>query len=501
MTSTSPPASSGQASSGTCDLLITGATIIDGSGGPETSGDVALKGGRIAAAGDLRDWRAAETVDASGLTLAPGFIDVHTHDDRLAITEPGMACKISQGVTTVVAGNCGVSLAPFTPAGPGAAPPGPMALLGEPGDYKYPRMADYAEALEAAPPALNVAMLTGHTTLRAAVMGQTMDDLARPATGGEIDRMADLLTDSLTGGAIGLSTGLAYPTAIHAPRDEVIELARRLKDGDALYCTHMRNEGETLLEALDETIETAEAAGVATVISHHKCVGRPNWGKSDKSLAKIKAAQARMRLDFDVYPYTAGSTILMESFLSTSERTTITWSAPHPEMTGRDFDGVVAEWGCSVKTAVERLSPAGAIYFRMDEKEVRKIMAHPGAMIGSDGLPVDGGKPHPRLWGTFPRVLGRYCRETNLYPLTEGVHRMTGKPAAVFGLKDRGVIREGAHADLVLFDAETVIDMADFDEPERPARGVERVMVAGETVWRDMRWTGARPGGMIGREV
>ena len=191
----------------------------------------------------------------------------------------------------------------------------------------------------------------------------------------------------------------------------------------------------------------------------------------------------------------------MESFLGTSERTIITWSTPHPEMTGRDFDDIVQEWGCSVRDAIDRLSPAGAIYFRMDEDEVRRIMAYPGAMIGSDGLPVDGGKPHPRLWGTFPRVLGHYCRETGLLPLSEAIHRMTGKPAQVFGFKDRGVIREGAHADLVLFDPDTIIDRATFDEPERPAHGINRVMVAGETVWRDMHWTGARPGKMIHRNT
>lgn len=482
------------------DLVITNVDIFDGSGAPSFRGDVAVRGDRIVGLGDLSAWHATEALDARGKALAPGFIDCHTHDDRLVLAEPGMACKISQGVTTVVAGNCGVSLAPFTPQSQEGLP-GPMALLGKVHDYRYGTMADYAEALDAAPPALNVAMLTGHSTLRASVMGGTLEDLNRPATPTEIDAMADILTDSLDAGSIGLSTGLAYPTAIAAPMTEVVELARRLKDKDALYATHMRNEGETLLDAVDEAIETTDQVGVQTVISHHKCVGRPNWGKSTESLARIAAAQKRMRLDFDVYPYTAGSTILLESFLPTSERTILTWSIPHPELTGRDFDEVVAEWGCSIPEAIERLSPAGAIYFRMDEAEVRKIMSFPGAMIGSDGLPVEGGKPHPRLWGTFPRVLGHYCRETGVLPLETAIHKMTGKTAQVFGLKDRGVIREGAIADLVLFDPMTVIDRADFEEPERPALGIDHVWVAGETVWQDMRWTGARPGKMVHREA
>jgi N-acyl-D-amino-acid deacylase len=479
----------------TYDLLISGADVYDGTGGPARRVDVAVTGARVSAIGDLSSQGATakEVVDGAGLALAPGFIDVHTHDDRLVLTQPSVAPKTSQGVTTVITGNCGVSLAPFKPGTRSgeADPPGPMALLGGWEDYRFPTLADYYAAFEDAPAAINVATLVGHTTLRAGVMMDTFD---RAATKAEIDAMARVLEQSLKDGAVGMSTGLAYPTAIHAPTDEVVELAACLKDFGALYTTHMRNEAHDLLPSVDETIDIARRSGAATVISHHKCVGRENWGQSKQSLARIKAAQQDMKLDFDVYPYTATSTILLKDFLSTSEKTVLTSSATHPELVGRDFDSVVDEWGCSVDEAIRRLSPAGAVYFRMDEEEVRRIMKFPGAMIASDGLPIDEGRPHPRLWGTFPRVLGHYCRDEGIFSLEEAVHRMSGKPAQVFGLKDRGEIREGAYADLVLFDPKTVIDRATFDAPETPAGGIERVYVNGEMVWHDLAWTGATPG-------
>ena len=191
--------------------------------------------------------------------------------------------------------------------------------------------------------------------------------------------------------------------------------------------------------------------------------------------------------------------ILLKDFLGTSEKTVLTSSATHPELVGREFYSIVDEWGCSVDDAIARLSPAGAIYFRMDEEEVRRIMAFPGAMIASDGLPIDEGRPHPRLWGTFPRVLGHYCRDEGVLTLEEAVHRMSGKPAQVFGLADRGEIRAGAYADLVLFNPKTVIDRATFDAPETPAGGIEQVFVNGQLVWSEMAWTGARPGRRVSR--
>ncbi len=204
-------------------------------------------------------------------------------------------------------------------------------------------------------------------------------------------------------------------------------------------------------------------------------------------------------MNLDVYPYTASSTVLLRDFVESSEKVLLAWSEPHPELAGHDFADIRSAWQCSTDEAIERLLPAGAIYYQMHEDDLRRVLSFDDAMIGSDGLPHDV-FPHPRLWGTFPRVLGRYSRELSLFPLEEAVRRMTSVPAAVFGLKDRGAIRAGAFADLVVFDAERVIDQADFTDPKRPAAGIELVLVNGQAVWRDAAWTGERPGRLLRRK-
>ncbi len=469
-----------------CDIVIRGGTVIDGGGDARRRADVAVTGDRITAVGDLSRVHAGITIDAAGLIVAPGFIDAHTHDDRAVLSGPDMSNKISQGVTTVVAGNCGVSIAPLTLAGD---PPPPMNLLGGRADYRFPTMAAYVAALDAEPPALNVAMLTGHSTLRAGAM----DDLARPASDHEIARMSARLDEALDAGAIGFSTGLAYPTAIDAPAAEVTALVKRLEAVGGVYTTHMRDEGDHVIEAIEETLATAREAGVRVVISHHKCTGERNFGRTRETLALIEAAQAGLDVHLDVYPYIASSTVLLPDFMDDCPRVLITWSEPHPEQAGRDMDDIADDWNCSWAEAAEKLLPAGAIYFQMDEDDLRRVLCFPDAMIGSDGLPHDE-KPHPRLWGTFPRVLGHYCRDIGLFSLEEAVRRMTGVPAGVFGIVDRGALRPGAYADITLFDAERVIDVADFTDAKRAAVGIELVMVNGRAVWRDREWTGNRPG-------
>ena len=476
-----------------CDLLICSGHVVDGTGRPRVRADVAVAGERIIAVGPNLDAAidARSRIDASGLVVAPGFIDAHTHDDRVVLSNPDMTPKVSQGVTSVVAGNCGVSLAPFAEG----EPPPPMNLLGDASAFRFPTMRDYMDAVEASPAAVNLAPLAGHTALRAKAMG----DVYRAASTAEIAHMEALLDEALEAGCIGMSTGLAYPPAAQAPTDEIVVLASRLAEHGGIYTTHMRNESAGVLDSVRETLDIGKRAGVPVVISHHKCSGRESWGLSRETLAAIASARSTQRVDLDVYPYTASSTVLFADWIEGAERVLVTWSTPHPECSGRDFEAVRAEWGCSVEDAVERLSPAGAIYFTMHEDDLRRILRFPNAMIGSDGLPHDA-FPHPRLWGTFPRVLGRYSRDLRLFSLEEAVHRMTGVPARVFGLSERGVVQAGAFADLVLFDPRRIADASDFSEPTRPAVGIDRVLVNGQEVWREGHWTGAKPGRILRRQ-
>ena len=473
------------------DVLFTGGTVIDGTGAPRVRADVAVTGDRIAAVGDLAEALAGRTIDATGCIVSPGFIDAHTHDDNLLLVDPDVTPKTSQGVTTVIAGNCGVSLAPLTPGRP--TPP-PLDLLGGPADFRYPRFADYVAALDEAPPAANAGLLVGHSALRL----NTMDDVDRPATAGEIDAMRERLAEGMEAGALGFSTGLIYGPNKAATTDEVAAVAEVAGAAGGLYVTHMRDEGADIETAMEEAFEIGRRAGTGVVISHHKCAGRANFGRSGETLALIEKTRRSQSVGLDVYPYTAGSTVLMPEMVGKAERVIVTWSEPHPEHAGRDLPDVAAEMGLDPIAAAERLQPAGGIYFMMDEADVRRIMAYEHSMIGSDGLPHDQ-HPHPRLWGTFPRVLGHYSRELGLLTLEDAVRRMTGLTAAQFGLTDRGEVRAGAYADLVMFDAETIADEATFEAPTRPAAGIDIVMVNGAIVREGGRVTGKRPGRALRR--
>ena len=475
------------------DLVIRGATVIDGTRAPRYRGDIGIRGDTIADIGALDRARAEAEIDGSGLVAAPGFIDAHTHDDRLLLSDRNVTPKLSQGVTTVVTGNCGISLA-HAPA-PSGAPTPPLDLLdSEGGWFRFPSFRAYRDTLEAAPPAINAACLVGHTTLRVAVM----DSLGRVATGAEIARMREMARESLASGAIGVSTGTAYPPAACASTEEIVEVCRPLGEYGGLYVTHMRNEDDAIVEAMQETFAIGRAVGAAVVLSHHKCVGTRNHGRSRETLALIDEKGRSQSVSLDCYPYIASSTILRYDRLEQSSRIVITWSKPHPELSGLDLDEAATRLGMSKAEAVDALKPAGAIYFMLDEKDVQRILAYEHTMIGSDGLPHDA-KPHPRLWGTFPRVLGHYSRKLGLFPLETAVYKMTGLTAQRFGLAGRGVLKKGAHADVTLFDPETVIDAADFQNSTRPALGIHTVIVNGVPVWRDGGATGARPGRVLTR--
>lgn len=478
------------------DLLIRNAEIVDGTGAPRFAGDIGIRGERIARIGDLAASSGTREIDLRGRIAAPGFIDAHTHDDRLMLSGGEMAPKVSQGVTTVVAGNCGISLAPMPRAIPQPVTP-PLNLLDDEGGwFRFGSFAAYVQALRAQPAATNCALLVGHTTLRVA----TLDDLERPATPAQIGRMRGLVQEALEAGAIGVSTGLFYEPAIAAPTEEVIETCRPLKDFGGLYCTHMRNEGDGVIDSLEETFRIGREVGVPVVISHHKVIGQANYGRSEETLAFIRKSMARQPICLDCYPYTAGSTVLSADRAATSSRVIVTWSKGLPQHAGRDLADIARELDVSEEEAVRQLSPAGAIYFRMDEADVQRILQFDETMIGSDGLPHDAA-PHPRLWGSFPRVLGHYGRGLKLFPLETAVHKMTGLTARNFGLADRGVLREGAYADLALFDADTVDEAASYEKPIAAARGIEAVIVNGRMVWRDGRATGERPGQVLRRQA
>jgi N-acyl-D-amino-acid deacylase len=472
-----------------CDLVISGARVVDGSGGPSRVTGVAVDRGRIVDLGDCRHWQADSRIEAGGLALAPGFIDGHTHDELAVLETPLLECKLSQGVTTVIAGNCGISLAPLRVDGP--MPP-PFPLLGDWRKFRYPSVAEYRAAFTASPPAVNLALLTGHSSLRLDCMPDRLD---READETAMRAMQEKLRIALLEGSIGFSTGLTYPPATAASTAEIVSLAGVLREFDkTVYATHMRNEGDRVVEAVAETLDIGERAGVAVIISHHKCAGAENYGRSRQTLAMIdRARQARQAVGFDVYPYTASSTSLLPQFVREAESVLVAESTPHPECNGRMLDRIAADWHCSIAEACERLYPAAAIYFQMDEDDLQRIMSHPAAMIGSDGI-ASMKTPHPRLWGTFPRVLGHYAREKNLFRLETAVHTMSGLTAQRFGLDDRGSIEIGKQADLVLFDADRIADRASFEQPCQVCEGIDSVWVNGELSWHRQAATGARSG-------
>ncbi|MDE0334906.1 MAG: amidohydrolase family protein, partial [Defluviicoccus sp.] len=371
----------------------------------------------------------------------------------------------------------------------------PLDLIGDAGSYRFAGFGAYLDALDAAPAAVNAACLVGHSTLRVGAM----DALDRPANEAELAAMRERLRAALDDGAIGLSSGTFYPPAAAAPAGEVAELAALVGDAGGVYATHMRDETDRVDESLEESFDIARRAGVPLVISHHKVAGRANHGRSRETLPAIAAAMERQPVGLDAYPYVAASSMLDARRFGTAERVIVTWSQSVPEAAGRDLAEIAAEWGVPAEAAVERLKPAGGVYFLMDKDDVRRILAFPHTMIGSDGLPHDR-HPHPRLWGTFPRVLGRYARDAGLFPIEEAVRRMTALPAARFGLTGRGRLAPGGFADIVVFDPETILDRATFDEPARPASGIDTVLVNGRPVWRDGAPTGERPGRALRRQ-
>jgi N-acyl-D-aspartate/D-glutamate deacylase len=491
------------------DLVIRGGTVYDGTGAAGVRADIGVRGDRIVAFGTIAA-RGEQEADASDLSVAPGFIDVHSHDDYAVLLEPEMPFKVLQGVTTEVVGNCGSGVVPFD-AGlvrfrrihPDANP------------APWDGFAGYLERVDTIQPSCNVAVLIGQGSLRRGAMGHEQ----RAPSAGELDRMKAWVREGVRAGAVGLSTGLIYEPSRYARTEEIIELVRELGGrAGGLYATHMRNEADGLLDAVREAIRIGEEAGVPVQISHHKASGRRNWGRVRESLALIDEARARgLDVTADQYPYTAGSTSLAAVLQNGSFRAdspgglgqltggdVLIASAPkHPEWESRMIGTLAMEWEVDVETAAQRVADAEGeacfvVVFTMDERDVRAVLAHPATMIGSDGVP-SGGNPHPRLYGCFARVLGHYVREERVLDLPTAIHRMTGMPAAKFQLLDRGTVRPGAFADLVLFDPARIDDVATYSEPRQSPSGIHEVYVNGVAVARDGYHTGARPGRALRR--
>jgi N-acyl-D-amino-acid deacylase len=500
------------------DILITNGTVIDGTGAPRYRADVAIVGDRVVAVSrtPLAHTGAKRVIDATNRIVAPGFIDMHAHLDPLPQL-PGARSAVTQGVTTALGGPDGSSPWPF---------------------------AAYLTARETQRIGINVAYLVGHNTVRRAVM----DVANRAPTADELARMRAMIAQGMHEGAFGMSTGLKYIPGAYSNVDEVVALAQVAADSGGIYTSHLREEGLGLLDGVAEAIEIGRRAHIPIVLTHHKAVGQAMWGKSVVTLHMLDSARAAgVDVMADVYPYTAthtGISVLIPSWaladgdsafarrladpvLADSIRRGIIFNILNDRGGGdisrvqfakatwdRTLEGkTLADWakrrgmtptpenGATLVIEAERKGGANAIYHVLDEDDVKRIMRHPMVMIGSDGrLSTPGeGHPHPRGYGTFPRVLGHYVRDEHVLTLEQGVHKMTGMPAARLGLGDRGVLRTGAAADVVVFDADRIADRATFENPHQYAVGIDYVFVNGVPAVDGGRYMDTRAGRVLRR--
>lgn len=528
------------------DLAILGARVYDGSGGPARRADVGIRGDTIAKVGRVSRREASKVLGAERLFVAPGFIDFHTHSDLPLFACPTADNAIGQGVTTEVIGNCGASAAPYRPRS-GSAIEEHARQVG--GDITWRSYAGYLQALRRLRPAINVVPLVGHGELRTVAMGLE----ARPAEPAELETMEALLEEALAAGAFGLSSGLIYPPGCYAPADELVCLARKVGKAGGFYASHIRGEGATLVRAIAEALDTAKRARVPLEISHHKATGTRHWGKTRTTLAMIDAALAEGQVvGMDVYPYTASSTDLsallppdaleggakalverlkdrdhrrayarriredLEAWENTAGEAgwgAIVFSASltgrNRRLQGKSLRQIARRRGQEpVETMfdllIEEEGDGEIIAHEVSEDDVMRVYRHPRTVVGSDGwtssrrgslAPLGA---HPRAWGTFPRFLSRYGRG-RLMSTSQAIHRATGLPAARLGLADRGLVREGYKADLVVFDLQALRDAATFERPKQPARGIRWVLVNGDVVARRGTPTGRRPGTVLGR--
>ncbi len=514
------------------DVLIEGGRIVDGAGNPWFRADVGIVGDRIGAVGRLAG-ESETKINAKGLVVAPGFIDIHSHSDYNVLIDPQVESKVRQGVTTEVVGNCGSSAAPMNAEVRAYRERYMRARLGEEFEFNWETMADYLGLIESSGASFNVVSMVGQGTVRQNVMG--FED--REPTRSELEEMKRLVAAAMEDGAWGMSTGLIYTPSTFAKTDEIVELARVVAEHGGVYFSHIRGEGETLLDALREAMEIGERAGAPVEIAHFKASGRSYWGRTEQSLRLVEEGRQKgVDVTFDQYPYVASSTglaalmphwaqeggadRLLERLRDPEIRqkikegpATVTsdWASVvvasaknHPQYEGKTITEVAEVEGKEEMDAVFDLllaeeAQVSIVSFGMSEDDVRRVLRSPNGMVGSDGSAVapwgvlGEGKPHPRYYGTFPRVLGHYVRE-GVITLQEAVRKMTSAPAQRLGLRDRGLLREGFNADIAVFDPATVKDEATFTDPHRFASGIPFVIVNGTLVVEEGDHTGALPG-------
>jgi N-acyl-D-amino-acid deacylase len=538
------------------DRIIRNGIIVDGSGQKRFKADIAIEDSRISEIAPQIESEVKTLIDADGCIVSPGFIDMHSHSDFTLWVHPEAESKVRQGVTTELVGNCGGSPAPV-PEGHFNDFMQYMVGLGnlyksvlKSRDWNWHTLAQFYQELEGKGIAVNVAPLVGHSTLRSGVMGYADG----PPTAEDLNEMHRLLEIELQQGAFGLSAGLIYHPGAFADRDELAQLAATVQAHEGIFSVHMRSEGNHLLEAIDEAIYVGEKSGASVEISHLKCELPVNWGNGGNALNRINQARDRgLKIDFDQYPYRAYQTGLLEIFpvwakeqgadqtiailndrevrkrvVKDMTQPPYDWENP---MDGLDWDHIhlngfnrpdnKALEGLTAAQIAARLSiePLEAIFrlfaeeqgalsmivFSMNEDEVIEIMRHPQGMIGSDGCavapygPTGTRKVHPRFYGTFPRILGRYVREKQVLALEQAVHKMTGLPARKLGLRDRGLLKKGYQADIVVFDKDRIADAATFENPHQFPSGIRSVLVNGQIVVSKGEHTGALPGRILKR--
>jgi N-acyl-D-amino-acid deacylase len=514
--------------------IIRNGTLIDGSGAPPIRADISIRGNTIETIGTIGADPNAVTIDAKDAFIAPGFIDVHSHSDAYILIEPTAASKAHQGITTEIVGQCGASAAPI--AG-NYKMPSDWREMTFPGTWNT--LLEYRELLQKQAPAVNIAMLTGHNTLRAGVIGYQ----PRPATADEIRHMQDRLEECLQTGSRGLSTGLLYPPGKHAQIDEVIQLCRTVARHNGIYATHMRSEGDRLIESLQETLHIARESGVRLQISHLKTSGRANWQKLDQALEIIQQARDQgLHIMADRYPYTAACTdldvLLPDWVFANGPQHELEWlkdparqqqireevsaqrapdywetvrigSTFHPEnrrFQGRPLLEAARQLGLNpVDTVIHLLLTdrikTGGIFFGMSEENMWRILSQPFVMLGSDASlrapigPLSHDHPHPRAYGAFAKFL-RAALTGNTVPLHQAIHKMTGLPARQFNLEKRGLLRKGYAADITLFTPDTT-DHATYEKPHTPATGMRAVFVNGTPILLNDHLTGKRGGCFI----